>query len=168
MLCFVSTFRHRPSPELKNNLIHWHCVLALVLDYLSVAKQLCRLEQESTVLYVSYLQWNLYEPEVTSTWMGPSVLVPIWCHLISEHGTHSLKLWHMGACMYFKGGLTSLMLQCIDLNKVQICLTHFCHFELGNITESIFLLNAAINICVHVCVVCVYQFSYLIKDKTHQ
>jgi len=56
------------------NTAYWTCLLALLLGCCSGAKQLCCSGQQATALYVFYLQWNLYEPRVTSTWMGPSVL----------------------------------------------------------------------------------------------
>lgn len=83
-------------------------LLAVLRGCCSRAKQLCCSGQQATALYVFYRQWNLYEPGVTSTWMGPSVLVLFWRHLISAHGTHSLKLGHTMARMHFKGNLGAL------------------------------------------------------------
>lgn len=51
------------------------------------AKQLCRSGQQATALYVFYLQWNLYGPDVTGTWMGPSVFILFWRHFIIAGGT---------------------------------------------------------------------------------
>lgn len=134
-LCFVSTFRFAVFWNWKT--ARWICVLALLLDCCSGAKQLCCLGQQATALYVFYRQWNLYEPGVTSTWMGPSVLVLFWRHLISVHGTHSLKLGHTRACVCFKGNLGPLWgIRVIDdLNNRQICLTNLCHCGLGTIAQ---------------------------------
>lgn len=68
----------------------------------SAAKQLCSSGQQATALYVFYLQWNLYEPTVTSTWMGPSVQIGFWRHLIGAGGTHSLKVGHTAALHQFQ------------------------------------------------------------------
>lgn len=46
------------------------------------AKQLCSSGQRATALDVLYVHGNLYEPAVTSTWMGPCVLFVIWRHLV--------------------------------------------------------------------------------------
>lgn len=131
----VSTVRFAVFQSWKT--AYWICVLALLLDCCSGAKQLCCLGQQAMALYVFYLQWNLYEPGVTSTWMGPSVRVLFWRHLISVHGTHSLKLGHTTACMYFKGNLGPLWgTRVIDeLNNRQICSTYLCHCDLGTIVQ---------------------------------
>lgn len=58
----------------------------------AAAKQLCGSRQRATDLRVSYRQWNLYEPRVTTKWMGPSVPALLWRHLISAGGTHTYTL----------------------------------------------------------------------------
>lgn len=116
-----------------------------MLHCCSGAKQLCCLGQQATALYVFYLQWNLYEPRVTSTWMSPSVLVLFWRHLISVHGTHSLKVGHTMSCMHFKGNLGPLEgPECGDRNNRQICLTNLRNCELGTLAESSVHWNFAI------------------------
>lgn len=59
----------------------------LATDCSREAEQLCSSGQRATALYVFYLRWNLYEPEVTSTWMGPSVFFLFWRHFTSAGGT---------------------------------------------------------------------------------
>ncbi len=148
-LCFASKFTLQVSQTEKTACCV--CILALLLHCCSGAKQLCCLGQQATALYVFYLQWNLYEPRVTSTWMSPSVLVLFWRHLISAHGTHSLKPGHTRACMDFKGN-TSLheVPKCGDLNNRQICLTNLCNCEMETNNQFHRDLAISLSLCLSV------------------
>lgn len=102
----------------------------LARDCCCGAKQLCGSGQRATALYVSYLQWNLYEPRVTGTWMGPSVPVLFWRHLISAGGTHSLKVGHTKARHVVQRGPRPPFVgpECGDWNNRANCLNNLSHW----------------------------------------